>query len=162
MLFSHSIFITEGEKIMATIELLEDDLDGARTDDVETREFALDGTTYRIDLGALNWGKLRDQLADFVANARKVGFQRGRAVPGTPGSPAPRKPAVDRAQNQAMREWAKQHGFPASDRGRLPVEVVTAYHANDVAGLQQLAEAKRAKVAGTQPGASPTFQEARG
>ena len=35
---------------------------------------------------------------------------------------------VDREQNQAIREWARAHKMKVSDRGRIPSEVLEAYH----------------------------------
>ena len=36
--------------------------------------------------------------------------------------------SVDREQNQAIREWARTHKMKVSDRGRIPSEVLEAYH----------------------------------
>ena len=47
------------------------------------------------------------------------------------GHPAPataRRPSIDREQNQAIREWARKRGMKVSDRGRIPAEVLEAYH----------------------------------
>jgi len=52
-----------------------DDLDGTESVDVSTLEFGLDGVTYEIDLSEANATHLRDNLADYVASARRV---RGR------------------------------------------------------------------------------------
>jgi hypothetical protein len=35
----------------------------------------------------------------------------------------------DRAQNQAVREWAKSKGIDVSDRGRIPRSVIEQYEA---------------------------------
>src|SRR3954462_1148884 len=50
--------------------VLEDDLDGSEA--TETVSFALDGTSYEIDLNDDNAAKLRDALAVYVGHARKV------------------------------------------------------------------------------------------
>ena len=39
-----------------------------------------------------------------------------------------RKPSADREQSQAIREWARKRGLKVSDRGRIPGEVLDAYH----------------------------------
>ena len=39
-----------------------------------------------------------------------------------------RRPSIDREQNQAIREWARKRGMKVSDRGRIPAEVLEAYH----------------------------------
>ncbi|MFC4946776.1 histone-like nucleoid-structuring protein Lsr2 [Pseudonocardia sp. GCM10023141] len=100
-----------------------DDLDGAGAD--ETVEFGIDGKVYEIDLSKDNAGKLRDALADFVASARRSGGARRRtAITAT----AARRPSIDREQNQAIREWARKRGMTVSGRGRIPAEVLEAYH----------------------------------
>ncbi|HEX8518263.1 MAG TPA: Lsr2 family protein [Pseudonocardia sp.] len=110
---------------------LVDDLDGEVAD--ETVEFGIDGRNYEIDLSKENAGRLRDVLADFVAAARRSGGRRrGGSAPsganGTPGAAPKGRTAVDREQNQAVREWARKQGMKISDRGRIPSEVVTAFH----------------------------------
>lgn len=105
-----------------TIVTLVDDLDGSEAE--EQVEFAVDGKSYEIDLSAANSKKLRDALAPFVAAARRSGGGRRRS-----GASASR-PAVDREQNQAIREWAQQQGMKISERGRIPASVLEAYHKN--------------------------------
>jgi hypothetical protein len=110
---------------------LVDDLDGETAD--ETVEFGIDGKSYEIDLSKENAGRLRDALADFVSAARRAGGRRrGSSGPGTASSgagAAPKgRPAIDREQNQAIRDWARKRGMKVSDRGRIPAEVLEAYH----------------------------------
>src|SRR5437879_3082805 len=102
-----------------TVSLV-DDLSGSQAD--ETVSFGLDGKSYEIDLSSKNADKLRGALADYVAAARKPGGGR-KASAG-----AARRPVVDREQNQAIREWARSKGMKVNDRGRIPSEVVDAYH----------------------------------
>lgn len=110
---------------------LVDDLDGGTAE--ETVEFGVDGVAYEIDLSADNAVHLRDALAGYVAHARKAGSgqQRRRGGGGqarrSAGSGSGRA-AVDREQNQAIREWARKNGMNVSDRGRIPAEVLEAYH----------------------------------
>jgi hypothetical protein len=102
---------------------LVDDLDGEVAD--ETVEFGVDGKNYEIDLSTANAKKLRDALAEFVAAARRAG---GRRRGGGAPAAAARRPSIDREQNQAIREWARKRGMKVSDRGRIPAEVLEAYH----------------------------------
>jgi hypothetical protein len=102
-----------------------DDIDGDTAD--ETVEFGLDGKVYEIDLSTGNANKLRDLFAEFVGSARRVG-SRSRRVAATAATAPARRPAVDREQNQAIREWARKRGMKVSDRGRIPAEVLEAYH----------------------------------
>ncbi|MEJ2867249.1 Lsr2 family protein [Actinomycetospora sp. OC33-EN08] len=111
---------------------LVDDLDESEAD--ETVEFGIDGTTYEIDLSDANASKLRDELADYVAHARKVSGRRrsggGRAAsaPAAPARKGGGRASVDREQNQAIREWARKNEYTVSERGRIPSEVSEAYH----------------------------------
>ncbi|ASR38356.1 nucleoid-associated protein Lsr2 [Prauserella marina] len=104
---------------------LVDDLDGSEAE--ETVEFGLDGVSYEIDLSTDNAEELRDALAQYVEHARRSGGRkRGPVRAGA--KQAGRSAAVDREQNQAIRAWARKNGFDVSDRGRIPSEVVDAYH----------------------------------
>ncbi|WP_181782567.1 histone-like nucleoid-structuring protein Lsr2 [Pseudonocardia pini] len=102
-----------------------DDLDGEKAD--ETVEFGLDGKNYEIDLSTGNADKLRDALASYVGAARKSAGKRRGAAASSPGAAA-RRPSIDREQNQAIRDWARKRGMKVSDRGRIPAEVLEAYH----------------------------------
>ncbi|MDT7618584.1 MAG: hypothetical protein QOG20_3576 [Pseudonocardiales bacterium] len=104
-----------------TTVTLVDDLDGSEAD--EQIEFAVDGRSYEIDLSAANGARLRDALSPFVSAARRTGGRRGSSS----GS-APSRPSSDREQNQAIREWAQEQGMKISERGRIPSNVLEAYH----------------------------------
>ncbi|MDQ2709711.1 MAG: Lsr2 family protein [Actinomycetota bacterium] len=109
-----------------TVSLI-DDLDGDKAD--ETVEFGLDGKSYEIDLSGSNADKLRDALASYVAASRRPGGRRRSAGAGAAAvAAATRRPSVDREQNQAIRDWARKQGMKVSDRGRIPAEVLDAYH----------------------------------
>lgn len=103
--------------------LLTDDLDGGDAD--ETVTFALDGTSYEIDLSAKNSKALRDAFSVYVGHSRRVA--KGRRSGVTSGSRSPA--TTDRAQTQAIREWGRRHGHQVSDRGRVPTAVVEAFNA---------------------------------
>lgn len=104
---------------------LVDDLDGTSSDDISTITFGLDGANYEIDLTGRNAGRLRDELADFVGAARRTGGRAKRSVNISTG-PATR-PAADREQTRAIRDWAKRTGHAVSDRGRIPADIVAAF-----------------------------------
>jgi hypothetical protein len=106
-----------------TVSLI-DDLDGGQADD--TVEFGFEGKSYEIDLSSGNIEKLRVALAPYVSAGRKAGRRRAAAAAGGGGSV--RRASVDREQNQAIREWARKRGMKVSDRGRIPAEVLDAYH----------------------------------
>lgn len=104
---------------------LVDDFDGEATAD-ETVEFGLDGVTYEIDLSAKNAAKLRNDLKQWVEAGRRVGGRkRGRAAATTSRG----RGAIDREQSAAIREWARRNGHNVSTRGRIPADVIDAFHA---------------------------------
>jgi hypothetical protein len=103
-----------------TVVQLLDDIDGGQAD--ETVTFSLDGVDYQIDLSTSNADKLRKGLSEYVGHATKVGGRRKRgAVAGAAGR--------DKAQNQAIREWARETGEPISERGRIPEALVLKFQA---------------------------------
>ena len=106
-----------------TVSLV-DDVDGSTA--AETVEFGIDGVSYEIDLSDSNAKKLRDALAGYVTHARRAGGRRRAAGGGTRRAAA--RPSVDREQNAAIRDWARKQGMNISDRGRIPAEVLEAYH----------------------------------
>ena len=64
-----------------------------------------------------------------MASARRSGGRkRGAGRPPGTAVKTPRPAAADREQNQAIREWARKQGMKVSDRGRIPAEVLDAYH----------------------------------
>jgi hypothetical protein len=101
---------------------LVDDLDGGEAD--EQVQFAIDGRSYAVDLSKENSAKLREALAPFISAARRRTGRRGAVT-----SSAPARPATDRRQNHAIREWALQQGMTISERGRIPSTVIEAYRA---------------------------------
>lgn len=119
-----------------------DDLTGeheSETDPVSAVEFAVDGQHYEIDLTNTNAGKLRTALAPFVTNARKAATKASTATVRTSrAAAAPAK--VDREQNAAIREWARSHGYPVSERGRIAADVQEAYHLGGDAANARIAE----------------------
>jgi hypothetical protein len=100
-----------------TIVLLEDDVDGGEA--AETVEFALDGTSYAIDLSEANAKKLRDALDNYVSKARKTGGGRRRT----------RTDGAGKVDLKAVRAWAASNKIELSKRGRIPRDVLDQYHA---------------------------------
>ncbi|HZA11956.1 histone-like nucleoid-structuring protein Lsr2 [Mycobacterium sp.] len=101
---------------------LVDDFDGEGAAD-ETVEFGLDGVSYEIDLSTKNAKKLREDLKAWIDAGRRVGGRRrGR-------SSGRGRAAIDREQSAAIREWARRNGYSVSTRGRIPADVIEAFHA---------------------------------
>jgi hypothetical protein len=103
---------------------LVDDLDGSQA--VETVRFAVDGSSYEIDLSAKHATELRSALDDFIGSARRLG--RSTANSARAGAAAPRRDKS--AQNRAVRDWAKGRNIQLADRGRIPANIMEQYEAS--------------------------------
>lgn len=95
---------------------LEDDIDGSPAD--ETVRFALNGTSYEIDLSSKNARALRKSLGKYIEHSRKASGA-SRQVRGS------RK----RTDTSAVRAWAKERGMEINERGRIPASVMKEYEA---------------------------------
>ncbi|MFT3876771.1 MAG: Lsr2 family protein [Propioniciclava sp.] len=102
---------------------LTDDLAKDGTLATQTVTFALDGVNYEIDLSDENAQKLRDDLAQWVAAARRAG---GRKV-SSRGNSSRRRSEAGSAND--IRAWARAQGMEVSDRGRVKDEIRAAYEA---------------------------------
>lgn len=106
--------------------ILVDDFDGGEAD--ETVTFALDGVSYEIDLSSANAEEMREALAAYIGNARRVGGRSSSSR--TRRSAAPARGGARSENNTAeIREWARQNGHAVSERGRISAAVLEAYEA---------------------------------
>jgi hypothetical protein len=104
--------------------VLVDDLTGDVLQDGEgqTVYFALDGTSYEIDLSKQRAVAFRAALQRYIDVGRRVGRPTvGRSRSGT--ARARRHPQ----DNAAIRAWARENGHQLSERGRIPAGVLAAY-----------------------------------
>jgi hypothetical protein len=99
------------------IELV-DDYDGSQAD--ETVSFALDGTSYEMDLSSKNAKALRQALAPYQERGRRTG---GRQRGGRRAKSNGQASAAD------IREWAEANGYEVSGRGRVSATIREAYAA---------------------------------
>ena len=100
-----------------TIVQLVDDTDGSQA--VETLTVGLEGVNYELDLSDKNAKKLREQLAPWLAAARRTG-----------GRQASRSKATsNNVDLKAVRAWASSNGVEVSTRGRVPASVIEQYQA---------------------------------
>jgi Lsr2 len=106
----------EGVMAQRVEVILEDDIDGSPA--AETVQFALNGTSYEIDLSNENAQALRGALGRYVEHARKAS-----------GGPRQARGPRKRADTSAVREWARAQGKEISDRGRIPASVMKEYQA---------------------------------
>src|SRR5262249_56961207 len=109
-----------------TITELIHDLDGSPAE--VSREIALDGVAYAVDLSMANWAKLDEALAPFIGAGSKIGrgsSPRLRLVRSSSGARVT-SPA-DRERNAAVRAWAAEQGLEVSDRSRIRTDILDAY-----------------------------------
>lgn len=102
-----------------TVVIYTDDLTGKESDEARTHSFSVDGVQYEIDLAPESFDQFLEVLGPFMENGRKLG-RGSRAV----GATRQVTPAEDSSK---IREWARDHGYQVSDRGRVPVNVREAY-----------------------------------
>jgi hypothetical protein len=99
---------------------LTDDLDGSAAS--ETVSFAVDGTSYELDLNARNAAGFRKAMERYVSAARKVS---GRPA----GRGRPRRTTGHHADPKAVRAWAAANKIKVSPRGRIPADVLAKFEA---------------------------------
>ena len=108
------------------VEKLIDDVDGSVA--VETVSFALDGTSYEIDLSKKNAAAFRKVLDRYVAAAQRKGG--ARSTPRRPRSKAATNGKVKRGYDLTqLRVWAGTNKVTVPSRGRIPQAVVEQYKA---------------------------------
>jgi hypothetical protein len=93
-------------------------------------EFAIDGVTYEIDLTSGNAEALRNKLADYIANGRKLG-KPSKVGKATASRASTSKPKIDREQSKAIREWLQRNDIPVAPRGRISEINLIAFNAGD-------------------------------
>ncbi len=109
--------------------LLTCDLHGDDTPGENRVDFALDGTSYGIDLCADHARQLHDDFAPYVGSARRgaaagrsgAGRRSGRGRGGGGGA--------GRRRTAEIREWARNAGLTISERGRIPATIMEQYEA---------------------------------
>jgi hypothetical protein len=114
-------------QILLVCDVHDDDI----TPGTETIPFALDGTSYEIDVCDEHGAELRDVLAAFVAAARRTGGRSARRAAST-GRSTPRAAAGSASARQQagdIRAWARSQGLNVNERGRIPASIVEQYHA---------------------------------
>ena len=85
----------------------------------ETVLFALDGTSYEIDLRTRNAAALRAALGAYVEAGRPIKNTRRRRGTRTATGAAAR----------TVKEWARANGYEVNDRGRIPAHIREAFDA---------------------------------
>lgn len=109
---------------------LVDDLDGTDLgENGETVKFALDGTSYELDLSGDNAQKMRDAFGRYAQHARKVTASSSGG--GRRSSSSSNRSDADREHTKAVRTWAVANGHMRPEsRGRIPTVIREAYEAH--------------------------------
>lgn len=109
---------------------LVDDLDGSEA--AESVSFALDGSSYEIDLNADNASAFRETFMQYVAAGRKLGG-RTRSNPAPAERPARAAGRRTRPEGEPdpkeVRAWAESQGIEVSKRGRVPANLMAQFSA---------------------------------
>ena len=106
----------------------------------ESVGFAFDGYQYNLDLckdHAVDFHNTVQELIGWSSDRARVGEgRRARRQPSSEGAGVAEQPkaatrsTADRERLKAIREWARQNGYPdLGDRGRIPQAIVEAYEA---------------------------------
>lgn len=97
-----------------------DDLDNTPISESELSEvhFSYQGVDYVIDLGPKNASALYEALKPYIAHARREQKSGRKSAP----------VAQRQAENRAIRRWALDNGHLVSTRGKIPQDVIDAYH----------------------------------
>ena len=114
--------------VQRVITQLVDDIDGKELTEGkgETVAFAIDGTSYEIDLSNKNADAFRGLFQDYIAAGRKVGRKQGSKARSSTSSTGAGGPSA-----AEIRDWARSNGMQVPDRGRIPSEVREAYNTAD-------------------------------
>ena len=107
--------------------LLVCDLHDGEVEGTETISFALDGSSYEIDVCDAHASQLRDSFASYVGAGRRAG--RATGVPAQRRGRGGRASAGDKSKVADIREWARKNGHQVSERGRIAAPVLQAYDA---------------------------------
>lgn len=103
-----------------------DDLTGEQIEagELTVERIVINNKRYKLDLGPKGVEKFNAAVGPLLAAAEAEGTFRIRGDVRRQVT----TPSVDREQNQAIRDWARKRGLQVSDRGRIPADVVEAYH----------------------------------
>jgi len=100
-----------------------DDIDGSEGGDVAKRDFEILDRMFTIDLNDENYKRVTEALetlAVFIENSTEVKRAgRGRKTGGAA--------KVKGYTNAEVKEWAKQNGVEAPERGKIPDEIYAAF-----------------------------------
>ena len=126
-----------------------DDFDGS--EGAKTVRFGLDGAEYEVDLKPEHEERLRNFLDAYLGVGRKItaASRRSRRLSSTP-----------RTDASGIREWARANGYPINERGRVPKDIMDAYHAAQGGSAPAPAPEPAAELTPEQLDSAPAFSQA--
>jgi hypothetical protein len=101
------------------------DVHGDDTPGTETISFAVDGSSYELDVCDQHAREMRDGFARYVGVARRAS---GRSSASSGGRRRTRR-SRGTGEAAAVREWARSQGLPVPERGRIPADLAAKYAA---------------------------------
>jgi hypothetical protein len=107
---------------MARRTVLVDDFDESEA--TQTVEFGYRGRQYAIDLNNEHAEEFDSLLSRYIEAARDITQPAVQQSPTRRERPSRRRSAQETAR---IREWARDHDMKASDRGRIPLNVLEQY-----------------------------------
>jgi hypothetical protein len=107
---------------MARRTVLVDDFDESEA--TQTVEFGYRGRQYAIDLNNEHAEEFDFLLSRYIEAARDITQPAVQQSPTRRERPSRRRSAQETAR---IREWARNHDMKASDRGRIPLNVLEQY-----------------------------------
>jgi hypothetical protein len=105
--------------------LLVCDMHDDETPGTETVMFAVDGSTYEIDLCEQHATNLRERFATYVGAARRAGGRNDSSG----GRSRRRRSRGGSGEAARIREWARSQGLQVPERGRIPAELAERFAA---------------------------------
>ena len=105
------------------------DLDEEEVPAGQTVTFGFEGSTYAFELCEQHLEEVNEVFHAWIGAARAADGGRRRRTATALGAPSrPRRSSsASRGGSSDVRTWARDNGFSISERGRIPVEVRTAY-----------------------------------
>ena len=96
-----------------------DDLDGS--DAADTVRFGYEGNDYEVDLSDEHLQEFEECLAPYIEHGRRFRMDQRRRGRGRAGE----RPTT--RDMSAVRQWAREQGYPVRDRGRIADEILAQY-----------------------------------
>lgn len=109
-------------QVVLTCDLDEEDVPAA-----STVQFGYDGYSYAFELCEQHLEEFNEVMQQYVASARLADGPRRRRRTATTAPAAGPRPRRGGGDTPAIRDWARANGYTVSERGRIPLNIRSAY-----------------------------------